>query len=336
MKRTVIIAILALTVAMPAAAAPGKIYTSDGKLARYLDLRGKDGKVTDTLKGITLYNCGNGIILRRKTNREYMYYRIDSTSHKFKRLHKNTFSRAYCFTDGLAPVRKGNSWGYIDRSGKTKLDFDFNYARGFSNKRASVKSGKLWGYVDEKGSFVVPPEYDLGYDQLVPFNFNDLGIAPIKTLEGKYGFVGLNGEIIVEPTLDLVRGFYEGIAAVKSNGMWGYMNRDGRFLIKPTLSDAGNFSEGLAAVKFGEKIGYINKQAKWQINPGFDGASIFSEGLAAVLLDGKWGFIDTTGKMVIEPQFEKVGQFTGGKCLVTAEERVFYIDREGNEVDGKK
>lgn len=75
----------------------------------------------------------------------------------------------YCsasgFSDGLAAVKKGDIWGYIDTGNHVVLDFQFDYARSFKQERAIVKVGEFYGVINEDGEFVIPPCY---YD-LMPY-----------------------------------------------------------------------------------------------------------------------------------------------------------------------
>ncbi len=333
MKKSTAITVFILFVLLPSLGNGAKIYTADGKPARYLDLKDSSGKVTDTLKGISFDNCGGNIILRRKMKDEYRFYRINREKGKFTPLHKGKFTKARCFSDQVAAVKKKGKYGFMDRFGEIKIDFEYDFARSFSNGMASVKKGDNWGYIDTSGEFVVPLEYDLGIDRVVSFKFNDLGLAPVRTHDGKYGLVDRTGQIVFKPELEMIRRFSEGLASVKYQGKWGYLNPEGRFYIKPTLAEAGNFSEGMAVVKYGEKLGYINRKGKWVINPRFDGASIFSSGLAGVYIEGKWGFIDRDGQIVIEPQYERVGQFVGDRGRVQKDGQTYFIDKAGNVVD---
>lgn len=69
----------------------------------------------------------------------------------------------YCsasgFSDGLAAVKKGGRWGYIDADNNVVLDFQFDYARSFKQDRAVVKVGEFYGVINKLGEFVIPPRY---------------------------------------------------------------------------------------------------------------------------------------------------------------------------------
>lgn len=69
----------------------------------------------------------------------------------------------YCsangFSEGLAAVKKGRQWGFIDKSNKVVLDFQFDYARNFRGDRAIVNRGEFYGVINKTGKFVIPPRY---------------------------------------------------------------------------------------------------------------------------------------------------------------------------------
>jgi len=108
------------------------------------------------------------------------------------------------FSEGLAAVRKGNQWGFIDKSGKLVIDFrndlvwnkdadktrqdvtGIRYPR-FRDGRCPVKALKEegiahYGFIDTTGKIVIEPEYlnvtefDQGYA---------IGIFSRKSFRGK-------------------------------------------------------------------------------------------------------------------------------------------------------
>jgi hypothetical protein len=146
------------------------------------------------------------------------------------------------------------------------------------------------------------------------------------------GYIDKTGKIVIGKKHGALS-FSEGLAIIKPvNGKVGYMNKAGEIVIEQKFFDGKDFSEGLAAIQvrkkhfkdsfdylmefqvFGEipyreVWGYIDKKAKVVIEPIFDWADEFSEGLAAVWVEGKMGYIDKNGKLAIQPIFEK-GDYT--------------------------
>jgi len=161
---------------------------------------------------------------------------------------------------GLAMVRRGGEntgkYGFINTAGELVIDYSYSYAGSFAQGYAPIKkstiSGALdWGFIDPTGTIVYEAQ-DWGY----------------------------------------CRGFSEGMAAVcigDPNGeeaLWGYIGLDGQWVIEPQFKDALSFSEGLAAVNFGEETrpewGYITPAGELVIEAIYESAGQFSEGLAPV------------------------------------------------------
>lgn len=69
------------------------------------------------------------------------------------------FNNVGNFNEGLAPVKVGDFWGYINTN-KFFIDPQYNEARIFSEGLAAVKIGDFWGYIDKTGVPVIPPKFD--------------------------------------------------------------------------------------------------------------------------------------------------------------------------------
>lgn len=79
------------------------------------------------------------------------------------------YAHAWVFSEGLAAVVSSEKVGFIDRQGKTVIDFQFPYLKDnaksvafvFSNGYSSMYdiSGKC-GVIDKKGKWVLEPSYD--------------------------------------------------------------------------------------------------------------------------------------------------------------------------------
>lgn len=68
--------------------------------------------------------------------------------------------------------------------------------------------------------------------------------------DGLWGFVSLDGAVLLEPQFEDASSFSKGMAAVKKDGKWGYIDKTGAFLIPPTFEEAGPLSStGSAFVK---------------------------------------------------------------------------------------
>ena len=86
-----------------------------------------------------------------------------------------TYELACVFSEGLAAVKKGGKWGFVDLKGKAAIPFEFDGVHPktrlsyrmpeedqcgeFTGDVAAVKKGNRWGMIDRKGVYLVEPEH---------------------------------------------------------------------------------------------------------------------------------------------------------------------------------
>jgi hypothetical protein len=208
-----------------------------------------------------------------------------------------SFDEARQFSEGLAAVRRGDKWGYVDRAGGQALAFQYEDASTFSGGLAEVtKDGKSF-FIDKAGEkiFEVPNRTVIG-------SFSD-GFATYQPDKGPVGYVDSKGRVVIEPKFHYAGDFSEGLAKISPQGTtrWGFVNRKGEVVVSPIYDDAYAFSNGLASVKRNGRWGYIDKLGKVAIPFRFDEAYEFECGGAWVRLDGKIGHIDRKGNFLIRP-----------------------------------
>lgn len=242
------------------------------------------------------------------------------SAEQFKWVVEPRFEKAECFSEGLAAVKSGGLYGYINRTGtvviepsfidagdfhdgiapvrKNGMDTFINFkgipviaaredeSRFFGEGLAVVKINGKYGYMTGTGKIFIKPVYEYA----LPFNE---GKAAVK-INDRYGFIDRRGKITIRPVYEKASVFSEGLAAVKINGKWGYINKGGKMVLKAVYAEAGDFREGCAAVKTEPGSGYIDKRGRFIISPRFDAALPFSENFAAVMVRGKWGYIKRT------------------------------------------
>ena len=145
------------------------------------------------------------------------------------------------FTEGLAPVRFGKLYGYIDHKGDTVIPPTFRDAGQFSEGLASVTTAEgQRGYIDKAGLLVIKLSSGTGGQ------FNE-GLATLTVqINGatKVGYIDRSGKTIIEPKFDAALDFIDGLAEVyfseKVNSASGpatrtgngYIDRRGRFVWK--------------------------------------------------------------------------------------------------------
>lgn len=251
------------------------------------------------------------------------------------------------FSEGLAAVRIGNivtgKCGYIDTTGKFVIEPQFNCAMSFSDGLARVQVNGKWGYINKNGKKLIKlvlddaMDFSEGFSAVCSEEYDD----DCGSFESKWGFISKK-KMVVELQFEEVKGFSEGLAAVRNDYYWGYIDENGEMVIDPQFDDVEGFSEGLAAARLEDwdDYGYIDKTGAFVIKPQFNWAASFSEGLAQVRMgygkSAKDGYIDKTGKIIIEPKFDDTMPFAEGlACVRIGDHRnrkYGFIDKTGNYV----
>lgn len=269
-----------------------------------------DGKILDAGDFEKLDNFHDGSCLARVlTPQGYFYGFLDKSG---KIAIPFQFTLAFRFADGVAPAtRDGTRWGLINHTGDFVVEPRFRCIFDLREGLAAFKQGEKWGFMDKTGKIVIQPQFD-------DVDFMSAGFSEgtaLVTVNGKQGFIDKHGEWTIKPVYEkFTRNFSEGLAVVeKSEKEWGFINRKGEFVIPAKFGWLGNFKEGLAGAgaELGGKrdSGYIDRTGDYVIPPLFDRVEEFHDGLGAVAIDDECALIDASGRFVWkDPAFPIKGQ----------------------------
>lgn len=158
------------------------------------------------------------------------------------------FTNASYFTKGLAPVKQGRKWGYIDLQGAFTIPAIYTKARRFIEGLAAVKKDGYWGFIDVDGREIQPFIY-----YKVVHHFEGKGLAVNKN--GKWGIINQSGEVLIPFEYDYAEPFHKGLALVKKDWLYGFINERNEIVIPFQFSKAYSFWGGgrYASVKLNSK-----------------------------------------------------------------------------------
>lgn len=154
-------------------------------------------------------------------------------------------------------------------------------------------------------------------------------------INGKYGFINKNGEIIIDPIYSDADYFSDGLAYVKEDsGRKGYINEKNEFLFEISYDRGLHFSNGYAEYcDINGKSGYIDKIGKEVISAKFDVVYGFNEfGTSIVKINKLFGVIDTSGNYIIEPKFQILKKMSNGLMPAKKNNKYGFIDINENVV----
>ncbi|MFA6212781.1 MAG: WG repeat-containing protein [Candidatus Obscuribacterales bacterium] len=137
-------------------------------------------------------------------------------------------------------------FGFKNATGMSSSD---KRPRDFHCGLAGIKLGKNYGYINKDGKVVIPPVYTAAYD----FSENLATVQPNNNFEK--AVIDTSGTTVVGPQYKEISQFHDGIAAVNqwqhssSNALWGYINKKGEQILPLQYFEATTFSSGLARVR---------------------------------------------------------------------------------------
>jgi hypothetical protein len=251
------------------------------------------------------------------------------------------------FNYGLAPVKKDDKYGFIDKFGNVQIRFQFDYTGGFNKYGvALVKKEDKYYYINNNGYNFLANDYEIDLfeedykDYILP-RFNKYGLLKVKKND-KYGFVNRNGNEIVPIDFDVLYDFGRLYTMGEKNGEYFYIDTSG------TMFDDVNLltiSEGIGYTDKDENSFPLQSGGKWIIRFYDDNnntiATIekdyydnrdfeFRNGMAIVEKNGKFGFINDKINEVIPCIYEKVDNFNEyGVAKVEKDGIYMYIDKNG-------
>lgn len=228
---------------------------------------------------------------------------------------------------------EGIKYGYIDPSGKLTIPIKFDAAEDFQeNGLAIVRIGDKTGIIKENGDFVVEPKYSGIY------GFKEGRATAVDV--GKFKVIDENGKELFEND-NYIGEFSNGrapFAVVEPGGTWkyGYINLQGEVIIEPQFLSAGSFNGGKAVVQLTDKRYAIIDLKGAVLNTfPYEFVSDISEGMLFFKekINGKFGLMDQNGRVIVPPEYQEVESFKNGTAIVGEGNNIIkfgVIDKNGN------
>ena len=159
-------------------------------------------------------------------------------------------------------------------------------------------------------------------------------LLPIQ-INGKTGFVNLQGKVVIKPVFRKVGKFSEGVAPARVDGFYGYINTKGDYVIPPKYDYAQSFSEGLAIVyNFDGHAVCIDHSGKTHFSTSFRHITSFHHGcaIAETEFDHR-GLIDMHGQLIVDTVYRFIDDLDEGRIIARKESRNgIVLDTLGNTI----
>lgn len=236
------------------------------------------------------------------------YATLDGT-----RLSKEDFVYSDSFQNGFATIQKRNGYyGFVDITGEISIPAIYEKVDHFYDGKAVVQRENK-GYLVDKNGIETELDSDLAENDYCGFKGFSEGMGLVSVMDidnwdlayhsdydpGLYGFVDINGKVVIKPQFIYANHYSDGVAIVcKGQWMkdkkwdnkyrtdsywtevelWGGIDKEGNEVIPFIFDEIGGFwdTEGIYKAHYGG----------WE--------------------NGHWGVIDNKGNWLTEPMFERI------------------------------
>jgi WG containing repeat len=135
---------------------------------------------------------------------------------------KARFDFARDFSEGFAPIRIGELWGFVDKTGTIVATPRFADAESFHSGLSRIRMNGSYGYADKSGNIVVKPQYKHAE------SFSD-GLAVVGDDWG-YWYIDQHGNQPFRGKFEVASPFFKGLANVRLSDGFAYINKSGRIV----------------------------------------------------------------------------------------------------------
>ena len=234
-----------------------------------------------------------------------------------------TYREIHPYSDGLALVKEADKFGYINMIGEEVITPVYWKAGPFQEGRAAVYESGHCGYIDRDGNQVT----DFEFSRCQPFE--DKRAVVYRGMR-RAGLVNINGELVLEPSVNELITFSEGRGLVRDQEYRFYYITEEADRYQGFYEKATEFQNGVAVIQMDSKWGIINRKGITLVRPKYSRIEDFENGYAKVELEGVSGLSDIKGDMIVQPGFEYISYAGQGLFRVEQGDQIGYFDQEGN------
>ena len=129
--------------------------------------------------------------------------------------------------------------------------------------------------------------------------------------DGKYGYINLDGEIVIPFKYKKVQPFSEGLAGVREHGLYGFIDTEGKYSLPPIYDYVDTFSNGFAKVWIAGNCRLIDKMGN-SLFVGNYSDLVWNKKRKQILvttqMTNKKGVVNEKGEIIIDTLFNHLSK----------------------------
>lgn len=251
------------------------------------------------------------------------------------------------FSEGRSVVNDRQGFKVIDESGKevTEKAYSVIYPEYQEGRVEVVETdgdgNYLYGYLNKQGKIVIPVTYESASE------FTD-GRAVVKTKGERFQLIDLTGNVLHTYPYAWVGNYGQGLLSFKkdNDGLYGYIDIQGNMVIEPKYTTAGQFKDGRAIVSLEgnrkELYGLIDQSGQFVLKANYNQILDIGEKRFAIgkeinpkqaCMRSIFALTDYAGHILTGFIFHEMGNFQDGLASVSDNQHTYFIDKQGNRMD---
>lgn len=297
---------------------------------------------------LSVNEFSEGLAFARKDEKTFVYIDLQG-----KEVFKLNAEWGYEFHDGMAAVLKDKKWGYVDKTGKLVIDYQFDRAWHFENGAAPVAIGQNsntdeWRLIDRSGKYIS----DKVYDDIERFKG---GLARTFVNGQGYGMIDTKGKELFTPHYSFsghgstedwyINGTLIRTTIGKENSL-ELIDRKGNQLLSLSAYVAANYLNNpkkpntflpfIQVYKKGESQNLLSMTGHEILKHDYQRLQIYSVSTAIGLHNEKWYILDLeTGESIFELSSDRIVNFEDGIIQIENKDKPYtydYFDIKGNPI----
>lgn len=241
------------------------------------------------------------------------------------------YSQFENFESGTSRVKAQSGWGLINAKGKEILKAEYDTIHPLVHNFRLVKKTSKYGLINKEGKATIQCKYDDCMSYL------DNGVFAFQ-INGKWGFVSCNDEIMVQFKYDSFRQIEDSVFVGKINGYQGLFDYKDNAIIKPEydkiLYRPFRSSGNVSYAQKGDNFAIINSKNKVVSKCEYsDWAIPYGEYITIKsFMHDRFCLVNwETGEVAIPYGYEELGDYVEGLIFACKNEKYGYVNPK-NEV----
>lgn len=190
--------------------------------------------------------------------------------------------------------------GYINESGKVVISPVYADTYRFNYGIAPVKLGEKYGFIDNAGALLIEPKFDTLSNPRKSPNLEYISVNK----NNKYGVIGFDGRTIVPIMYENPLYFREnGLAKILFKGRYGVINTKGVQVIPPIYKSLSFLDDGRFIFSKNEKYGLLDVTGKVLLNETYNKIDAFEDGTLIGESSTGWSILDNSGNVKLSLEY---------------------------------